>query len=510
MHRLAERQSDFRVAALAVAGTLLVLLGCVGLWLFYADWRLGEVQLFNEGAPVTVQVLPETGELPLAEPFDVVTRATLTLPAGDYRLRVNALGRLGRTYRLAVNRAETLEHALSLDEGRLLGGQIVYEAHPGQPRPKATPIPVVPTIVALELTPGKQNLVEWRKETVIRSDGVTGRVVWDASQPRKPYEHSRDPSAWIKVISGQDRNQAAVVEAAPDLDGDGAGDIVWALANTSSIIAMSGKDGSLLWTYTGELDGPGGPRSAPDLRPGPGNIYPPAEPGKRWEHVVEAPVLYDCDRDGISDVVSVMVFSETREEKAERIREESPGGDPRTEPNRSRRFVVAVSGRSGARSGVTRSTASLRAIRTPPGNARLRSQRGARPRWWQSSTTLDGLGSTRRPGDRVQARSSWVLCPRARCNTPTSMATASRKSWLWARAPGPRNRRWSRFPPLWAGNSGRSRSARFTTWGAVTARSRLTFLRPIVPCWSISTATAAWRLWCPTPAHWRRAMITAA
>ena len=57
------------------------------------------------------------------EPFDIVTRSTLTLPAGDYRMRLTAPGRLGRTYRFAVNRGELLAQPLSIDEGLLLGGE---------------------------------------------------------------------------------------------------------------------------------------------------------------------------------------------------------------------------------------------------------------------------------------------------------------------------------------------------------------------------------------------------
>ena len=69
-----------------------------------------------------MQVLDESGVQPVGEPVNLVTRTTLVLPDGEYRLRVNGGGRLGRTFRLAVNRGETIAYALSLDEGRLLGG----------------------------------------------------------------------------------------------------------------------------------------------------------------------------------------------------------------------------------------------------------------------------------------------------------------------------------------------------------------------------------------------------
>ena len=66
-------------------------------------------------------MLARVGDEPIGEPVEVFKKSTLALPDGDYRLRVNGEGRLGRTYRFAVNRGETIAHKLSLDEGRLLG-----------------------------------------------------------------------------------------------------------------------------------------------------------------------------------------------------------------------------------------------------------------------------------------------------------------------------------------------------------------------------------------------------
>ena len=86
------------------------------------EWRLGWIELTNDGPPLVAQVYRKWVTVPWASRSSVLTRSTLALPAGDYRLRVHGVGRLGRTYRFAVNRGETQLHALSLDEGRLLGG----------------------------------------------------------------------------------------------------------------------------------------------------------------------------------------------------------------------------------------------------------------------------------------------------------------------------------------------------------------------------------------------------
>ena len=114
------RLHDLKVATASVGVTLLVMAILFLAWRLYAAWRTGRIELTNEGSPLAVQVLSETGDEPVGEPFELAKRVVLSLPDGDYRLRLSGVGRLGRTYRFAVNRGETQSHRLSLDEGRLM------------------------------------------------------------------------------------------------------------------------------------------------------------------------------------------------------------------------------------------------------------------------------------------------------------------------------------------------------------------------------------------------------
>ena len=43
------------------------------------------------------------------------------------------------------------------------------------------------------LSPGKADLVEWTGPTLIRRDGASGKPVWDASRPAKPWEPEARP-----------------------------------------------------------------------------------------------------------------------------------------------------------------------------------------------------------------------------------------------------------------------------------------------------------------------------
>ena len=143
--------------------------------------------------------MPKSSDTPIGEPFDLVTRAGVSLPAGDYRLRVSGKGRLGRTYRFAVNRGETQTHEISLDEGRLLGGER-RRGFGSDERPRDVPIPFTPFSMALELTPGKADLIERSSESVIRRDGASGKVVWDTLHPAKPFGQTAT-RPWTRSIS---------------------------------------------------------------------------------------------------------------------------------------------------------------------------------------------------------------------------------------------------------------------------------------------------------------------
>ncbi len=95
-------------AGLATAATVLLMLGALGAWRYYSDWRLGRVVLTTDGPSLSAQLLNEARDEPIGEPFSIGARSILALPAGDYRLRVQAPGMMGQTYRLAFNRGETV------------------------------------------------------------------------------------------------------------------------------------------------------------------------------------------------------------------------------------------------------------------------------------------------------------------------------------------------------------------------------------------------------------------
>lgn len=327
-------RQTIRATAKIVAAVVLVELVVLAAWWTYSQSRLGRIELSSEQALLTVEVLDESGEVPIGEPIDVIKKTTLALPDGEYQLRVNGDGRLGRTYRVAVNRGETIEHQLYLDEGRLLGRD--HEPSWTGDRPREQPMPFAMLTRALELTPGKADLVEYTGQTIIRRDGVTGAVVWDAADHRAWYAAGRDPRPLLPRIREYGFT-LSFVEPAVDLDGDGTRDVIVVVGSTNAIIALSGKDGSMLWNHALEQEGINGLQpEGPELI---GPIIPP-----RWHgQFIGQPSIDDVDHDGTPDLIATKLFQESQAEIARRT------GKPATSRSGPlvQRVVQAISGRTG-------------------------------------------------------------------------------------------------------------------------------------------------------------------
>jgi outer membrane protein assembly factor BamB len=316
-----QRRKTLTGAGVGAAAMVLLMAGALVGWRYYADWWLGRVELTSDGPPLAAEVLPETGsDQPITDPFDVGARAVITLPAGDYRLRVRGAGLLSQIYKVAFHRGETRAHHLTLSDNRLLG---------------AEDIPFSPVSEALILTAGKADFVEWNGKTLIRRDGSTGKLVWDAARPEKPWPFARDPLAALGRLCrfGDLNRPGTLMRTAPDIDSDGTGDLVWAIHGTPSLLAVSGKDGSVLWTFSADLD----------------NSTQTAVPdgGIRSGQVMGVPAIADIDRDGTADLIAEFAVLDNP------IGLVSQPGTPAGTaalPEKilfARRTVCAVSGRSG-------------------------------------------------------------------------------------------------------------------------------------------------------------------
>ena len=76
-----KRRKAIGRGAMVVAATTMLIVGSFLGWRSYGDWRLGRVLLSTDGPPLTAQVLSESGDDPIGEPFAVGTR-TVAVAAG--------------------------------------------------------------------------------------------------------------------------------------------------------------------------------------------------------------------------------------------------------------------------------------------------------------------------------------------------------------------------------------------------------------------------------------------
>jgi hypothetical protein len=332
---LRRRRGVIRNTMAAVVAFVLVSAASIAGWRIYAEWRLGQIVLLTDDAPLVVQVLGESSDAAIGEPFDLVRRAVVSLPAGEYRLRANGIGRMGRTYRFTVNRGETEAHTISIDEGRLLGGEQTPVAVSGW-RERAAPIRMSNVVGALELTPGKWDFIESSARSLIRRDGATGKVQWDAFHPRKPLQSGRGLDGWMRdhpyLLSS-----THLVYPAPDLDGDGTRDLVSASHYSPALVALSGKDGAMLWNFAGQIDGRVEPRAGgQDVKGRP----------RQLGFTAGAVAMADVDHDGTRDVCATFVFTESPQEHGGSSQKSTEPLGPK-KSWRHRSVIVAISGRSG-------------------------------------------------------------------------------------------------------------------------------------------------------------------
>ena len=129
-------------------------------------------------------------------------------------------------------------------------------------------------------------------------------------------------------------------ERAIDFNGDGTGDVLCSFQDSAAFIALSGKDGSLLWDHLTSIDGL--PRAKEALAESTTTMRRPA----KLETLLGAAAVGDLDRDGRADVVATIVSTGWHTVTQPR-RVGSGNQQIQTDVQHYRRAIVAISGSSG-------------------------------------------------------------------------------------------------------------------------------------------------------------------
>jgi serine/threonine protein kinase len=293
------RSSAALMGTTAAAAVLLMIAGLIG-----ADrlekYQKGYLLLTTEGPVLTAEVLDRRGE-PVLPRFTVPTEEPLALRAGEYQLRVWGRGFLDETFQVGVERGK--EQALSVR---------LNEQRPWEPVE-------IPRCYELAPIQGRHDVLSLSKQGVSRLHGGTGATLWTANLG--PGDHPAlagwrwdwDARSTPSGRNGFDR-RPLLVRQAPDLNGDGVPDLVWTSRWRAGLLALSGKDGKVLWCYTAPE-----PKSIRKLR----------DPNQEsWGAVVGMPTVADVDGDGTPDLIAAFV-------------------QPEQEDHTVPRWVEAISGRTG-------------------------------------------------------------------------------------------------------------------------------------------------------------------
>jgi hypothetical protein len=304
-------------AALATVAALLsalAVVGALGAWSWYDEARRGRFTLATaDDRPYVAEVLDEQGRRVIPT-FTVPTEQPVALPEGQYRLRLSALGLLSETFDLHVTRGRFTPYEVGLAPRRLWEPMETVRWEPVEP---------VTGEFKLVRIDGRTDILTMADDKLRRTSGATGKELWTRGltakdQPTLPQpadEKALDVTRWNRFV----RHVAA---EGPDLNGDGHGDLVLMLQIQPDLLAVSGKDGAVLWWH--------------QARPLPAEALGQGLTSDGTLALCE-PLLCDVDGDGTPDVLAAFSCAARDFRLKDRQKLSLP----------YEAFIEAVSGRTG-------------------------------------------------------------------------------------------------------------------------------------------------------------------
>jgi hypothetical protein len=284
-----------------------LLLGVAAFVRWYVPARTGKVLLLADldGGPLSVELISATGAA-IAGPFPAPSAQPIRLPAGPGRLRVSSPGRPSTLWHVEVE-------ADRLTEVHVRAAEPLWEEAVHLPRREADAgLSPRPYFEALRLG-GRRGA---RADVVLKDPpralaGDTGRTLWETRRDWPVPDAPNAPAGSTPAVT-----RMRLLPAAPDLDGDGTGDLVWLfdpypaevpppavkalqLSAHPCILAVSGRTRRPLWSFPPPLPAPEELR--PQLLHGARGVFFPLEAA-----VVGTPALVDLDGDGVADLVATL------------------------------------------------------------------------------------------------------------------------------------------------------------------------------------------------------------
>lgn len=315
-----------RTAMIAGTGAVVAVIAIVGGILGYRGYheaRLGRFQVTTDGPPLVAEVLHKDSDERVLPEFTVPTQQHVAVPEGHYRLRLSRKGDLSETYQMLVQRGARTTYHLALGERRLGPGTSL-------PQNQGTPPTGRPRGFEVATISGHADIIRAQDGELSRIDGPTRKRIWQVKVDHNEVGFLGGFNNWKDSVEG---DQQRLVLPVPDLDGDGAGDLVFASRRWTQLLAYSGSDGKLLWKFRGETPLPEGTDAA--------TVKIPFSFSSGT--VIGIPATLDVDGDGKPDIIATFM-SGGDEYDVFKPGEQFPSTRIKSLPGR---WIEAVSGATG-------------------------------------------------------------------------------------------------------------------------------------------------------------------
>ncbi len=256
------RRNVMLAGAAAAAASIFIAVSVVGSSLYHKG-RLGSLLLNTSGPSLVAEVLDPHHDHRVMPSFTIPMAEGLPLPEGPYRLRLSAKGLATETYDINVDRGNSVTGNLELQH------QLICPV-----------IDLGSSDTTKVVTLNDVSYIFRSKEhSVVLLDGTTAKPVWEWEAKSENGVTLYD-RAMLRYESEQEPPE--FVQPAPDVNGDGFGDLVLACRSEAALWALSGKTGAELWWF----------------RAGPGQT-------------IGVPAVADVDGDGVNDFVATFTRGKT-------------------------------------------------------------------------------------------------------------------------------------------------------------------------------------------------------
>ena len=223
------------LSAASIASAFVLTLLAAAVWYAYSQWRLGNVSITTERPPVVAQ-FHHLNNQAATDPVTLPTAQAMALPARDYRVQVRADGRLTRQHYATVERGESIDLDVDMDD-QLLWPSMEFDGDFRTVR-----------------WDGRTDVLQFDDHGVTRIHGGTGKTLWthEIASPKNQVV-SEVTWPWYfrnhreRSLNSFDQRPFVLTSPSFDIDGDGQADLVLSARHEAWCLALSGVDGKQLW-----------------------------------------------------------------------------------------------------------------------------------------------------------------------------------------------------------------------------------------------------------------------